>query len=120
MNHLILVLKLTALQTWFFKMYYTLYPSYFYSTILPISLTFLAYLTTFIRFKKFASFHLYSMKSTALLAYFTVVYSAVFGINFLLLNFCIIIWSIASLETFVASVRIKKFECNVKSVLLIK
>lgn len=105
---------------WFFKEYFALYPAHFYTVILPIMLIVLAYFITFIRFGKFASFHLYSMKTSAVLGYFTVVYSAFFGINLLLVDFCLLVWSVASLETFVASTRIKKFRCNVKSIFLLK
>lgn len=81
---------------------------------------FTAYVVFFIRFKKFASFHLYSMKVGGFLGYFGVVYFSLFGVNFLLAKIALTIWFFACVETFFASLLIKKVKYNAGSVFLLK
>ena len=105
---------------WFLTKYYQDWHIYFYLSVLPIALILLAQIITQLRFRAFASFHLYSIKASAMLAYLTVVCSLLFGFNKSLIQLLLIFWSIASLETLITSVMIKKIQYNIKSVFLLK
>lgn len=91
-----------------------------YEMLMVLSIIFLAcaYVITFFRFKKFASFHLLSMKFSAFIAYAAIIYSLLFNLNLVFIKISLIAWFIACFETFVASILIKKIVYNLKSVFL--
>lgn len=96
--------------------------SAFYENLMFLSVALLvcAYAVTFFRFKKFASFHLLSMKLSAFLAYGTIIYSLLFSLNLIFIKIALVTWFVACLETFFSSLLIKKIKYNAKSVLLLK
>lgn len=110
----------TSFLIWFWIKYYSIWPFYFHWSIVPSALIIITYLITFFRFKEFASFHLYSMKFSAVMAYFAVINSVFFGFNELVIKIALIVWSIAAFETLAASIIIKKIKYNARSIVFLK
>ncbi len=110
----------TSFLVWFWIEYYQIWPFYFHWSIAPSVLIILTYLIIFFRFKEFASFHLYSMKFSAIMAYFAVLNSVFFGFNEPVIKIALVIWSIAAFETFATSLIIKKIKYNARSIVLLK